>query len=368
MTDWLKILTAIAPRGKLAILRGMADAMPVLADEFEINSDMRIAHFLAQAAHESDGFRAVTEYASGAAYEGRRDLGNVKRGDGVRFKGRSPFQLTGRANYKAAGDALGVDLVAQPEAAALFPLAARIAAWYWDTRNLNTLADRDDLRGVTRKINGGFNGLDSRRAYLARAKRALAAKPGAAVGIADLPDADEPAPRSKIVAMQERLRALGYALGTIDGQVGTATVGALSAFQHDNDLPVTGALDAATETALWTTEETRPLPAARTEATAEDLREKSSTTIATADQMGALSRAGGAVIAVKGAVDGFQPAVDAATGVKGLAETASDLATWAASHWWMVLLSAIVIWLWFAKDRIVAARLRDHRDASNLGR
>lgn len=367
MTDWLKILQTIAPRGKAAILRGMADAMPALADEFEINNDLRIAHFLAQAAHESDGFRAVTEYATGAAYEGRRDLGNVKRGDGVRFKGRCPFQLTGRANYKAAGDALGVDLVGQPEAAAQFPLAARIAAWYWGTRNLNALADRDDLRAITRKINGGFNGFESRRAYLVRAKRALAARERTAVGIVDLPDADEPAPRSKIAAMQERLRALGYALGTVDGQIGTATVGALSAFQHDNDLPVTGELDAATETALWTAEP-RPLPAARTEAAADDLREKGSSTIATADQMGTLSRAAGAVIGVKGVVDGAQPAMDALTGVKGLAETASDLATWAVSHWWLALLAIIAVWLWFAKDKIIAARLRDHRDAANLGR
>ena len=367
MTDWLKILHAIAPTGKSAILRGMADAMPALAEEFKINNDRRVAHFLAQAAHESDGFKAVTEYASGAAYEGRRDLGNVKRGDGVRYKGRSPFQLTGRANYKSAGDALGVDLINQPEAAAQFPLAARIAAWYWDTRKLNALADGDDLRAITRRINGGLNGLDSRRAYLARAKRALAAGSGGVVGLADLPDADEPPPRAKIMAMQERLRALGYALGTIDGQVGTATVGALSAFQHDNDLPVTGALDAATEAALWTSDP-RPLPAARTEATADNLRAKGSETVATADQMGAVSRIGGGIIAVKGAVDGFQPAVDAATGVKGLAETASDLATWAIGHWWMAALAIIVIWLWFAKDRIIAARLREHRDAANLGR
>lgn len=368
MTDWLKILTTIAPRGRPAILRGMADAMPALANEFEINSDLRIVHFLAQAAHESDGFRAVTEYASGAAYEGRRDLGNIKRGDGVRFKGRCPFQLTGRANYKAAGDALSVDLIGQPEAAAQFPLAARIAAWYWDTRNLNALADRDDLRGVTRKINGGYNGLDSRRAYLARAKRALSAKAGGAVGIADLPgEYPAPPPRARVAAMQDRLKALGYALGAADGQVGTATVGALSAFQHDNDLPVTGNLDAATEAALWTAEPRR-LPAARTETTADDLRDKGSTTVATADQMGALSRAGGAVIAIKGVVDGAQPAVDAATGVKGLAETASDLASWAVSHWWIALLAVVVIWMWFAKDRIIAARLRDHRDAANLGR
>lgn len=367
MTDWLKILQAIAPRGKAAILRGMADAMPSLIEEAKLSNPLRVAHFLAQCAHESDGFATAAEYASGAAYEGRGDLGNVKRGDGRRFKGRGAIQLTGRENYQKCGVAFGLDLIGRPEVVETFPLAARVSGWFWVTKGLNRHADADDLRAVTQRVNGGFNGLNSRRAYLVRAKRALAAREGAAVGIADLPEAEEPAPRSKVSAMQERLKALGYSLGTVDGQIGTATIGALSAFQHDNDLPVTGALDAATEVALWTAEP-RPLPAARTEATADDLREKGSSTIATADQMGTLSRAAGAVIGVKGVVDGAQPAMDALTGVKGLAETASDLATWAASHWWLALLAVVAIWMWFAKDKIIAARLRDHRDAANLGR
>lgn len=134
---------------------------------------LRAAHFLAQIAHESGGFRYSEEIASGAAYEGREDLGNTEPGDGRRFKGRGVIQLTGRANYQRYGDLLGLDLVRQPGLAALPEVAYRTAALYWLDRNINTDADRDDLRAVTRAVNGGTNGLDDRRRYLHRAKEVL---------------------------------------------------------------------------------------------------------------------------------------------------------------------------------------------------
>ncbi len=171
--NWLSVLTAIAPKGKPSILQAVANAMPGVVSEFDLSNQLRQAHFLAQLAHESDGFKTTVEYASGAAYEGRRDLGNTHPGDGKRFKGRGLIQLTGRANYAAASQALGVDFVAKPELAAQFPHAIRVAGWYWQTRKLNFLADKDDVLAVTRKINGGTNGLEDRRRYLARAKTAL---------------------------------------------------------------------------------------------------------------------------------------------------------------------------------------------------
>lgn len=180
--NWLAILKAIAPKGKPSIMQGVASAMPGIIAEFDLSSELRQAHFIAQIAHESDGFKTTVEYASGAAYEGRRDLGNKEPGDGVRFKGRGLIQLTGRANYRQASAALGVDFVSNPDAAAQFPHAIRIAGWYWKTRKLNLLADRDDEIAITRKINGGERGLADRRRYLALAKRALA-------NPADLPEA-----------------------------------------------------------------------------------------------------------------------------------------------------------------------------------
>lgn len=175
MTDWTKVLRAIAPKGKSSIISGLAAAMPRVIETAALGTPRRQAHFLAQIAHESDGFRTTVEYASGAAYEGRKDLGNNRPGDGKRYKGRGLIQLTGKANYFEFGSALDVDLVANPDMAARFPYAALTAALYWRKRAINADADADDVRNVTRKINGGYNGLAARQAYLKAAKRALAA-------------------------------------------------------------------------------------------------------------------------------------------------------------------------------------------------
>lgn len=142
--------------------------------EFGIDSPARQAAFLAQVGHESGQLRYVRELASGAAYEGRRDLGNVVAGDGVRYKGRGLIQITGRANYKECGRALGLDLVANPELLEEPLNACRSAAWFWSSRGLNALADEGDQRAITRRINGGYNGLDDRLALFAVAERVLA--------------------------------------------------------------------------------------------------------------------------------------------------------------------------------------------------
>jgi len=107
------------------------------------------------------------------AYEGRRDLGNTQPGDGKRYKGRGPIQLTGRNNYRAAGGALGLELEANPQRAADVDVGFRVAAWFWTSRGLNLLADVGDFREITRRINGGFNGLPQREAYSRRALEVL---------------------------------------------------------------------------------------------------------------------------------------------------------------------------------------------------
>lgn len=174
MTDWKRTLLAIAPRGKPAILDGMAAAMPACVVRADLATRTRLAHFLAQCAHESDGFATTVEYASGAAYEGRASLGNTAPGDGRRFRGRGVIQLTGRANYREFGAALGAPLEAQPDLAASFPIAALTAAEYWKRRDINRHADLDDIVKTTRDVNGGKNGLKDRQDRLARAKAALA--------------------------------------------------------------------------------------------------------------------------------------------------------------------------------------------------
>lgn len=143
--------------------------------EFEIDTPLRQAAFLAQIAHESGSLKYVREIASGDAYEGRADLGNTEAGDGVRFKGRGLIQITGRANYRDCGEALGLDLLATPSALEQPANACRSAAWFWNSRKLNPLADREDFRGITKKINGGYNGWDDRVKYYERAKEVLGA-------------------------------------------------------------------------------------------------------------------------------------------------------------------------------------------------
>jgi predicted chitinase len=154
-----------------AIAAGESVAAQAAMREAHITTQPRARQFLAQVLHESGRLRFFQEIASGAAYEGRRDLGNVRPGDGRRYKGRGPIQLTGRANYRAAGKALGLPLEARPDLAARHAVGWRIAAWYWRTRGLNALADRGDFLGITRRINGGTNGLADRQACLSAVSR-----------------------------------------------------------------------------------------------------------------------------------------------------------------------------------------------------
>lgn len=164
---------------------------------FGINTPLRVAHFLAQVGHESGGFRYTKEIWTNSSaqqsYEGAKRLGNTEPGDGERFMGRSPIQLTGRRNYTLASQALGVDLVAQPHLAERPDIGMQIAAWFWtdgagqnlgrrakevlkgrygmgEELNLNVLADLDDVEAITYCVNGGLNGYQHRCEILQRAR------------------------------------------------------------------------------------------------------------------------------------------------------------------------------------------------------
>ena len=140
----------------------------------DISTLLRKAHFLAQVCEESWGFSDMKEEGSGQEYEDRRNLGNTSPGDGPRYKGRGFIQLTGKANYRTYGKALGLDLLKHPELAENPKNAVESACEYWTKRHLNPLADKDDLKTITRLINGRhMRGLAKRAAYLAQAKRLL---------------------------------------------------------------------------------------------------------------------------------------------------------------------------------------------------
>lgn len=141
--------------------------------EFGIDTPLRQASFIAQVAHESGQLRYTQEIASGAAYEGREDLGNTEPGDGVRFKGRGLIQITGRFNYIACGKALTLDLLTHPELLQEPQSACRSAGWFWTTHGCNPLADANNQVAICKKINGGLNGLDDRLAFFKKAKEVL---------------------------------------------------------------------------------------------------------------------------------------------------------------------------------------------------
>jgi predicted chitinase len=174
--------------------------------EFEIATPAREAAFVAQLAHESAQLRFMEEIwgptAAQRRYEPPSDLaarlGNTEPGDGKRFKGRGPIQITGRANYRRFGGLLGLDLESDPPRAARPDVGFRVAGLFWMKKGLNGLADSasaDAFREITRRINGGFNGLADRERFYAVARRVL----GVATPVTDdtapvemMPDAPEP--------------------------------------------------------------------------------------------------------------------------------------------------------------------------------
>lgn len=236
-----------------AIIDALGEVCTATLDKYAINNRLRIAHFLAQCCHESDGFCTTVEYASGSEYEGRRDLGNVNPGDGVRYKGRGILQITGRANYRTYGDAIQVDLIDAPPKAADPMTSLLTACEYWKRHNLNNAADNDDLVTITRRINGGVNGINSRRAYLIKAKQALVRIEAAGYGGGATPDAAPALRRGShgdaVEALQRMLQTAGYPLA-IDGDYGAATELAVTHFQTDAQLKPDGIAGPLTVEAL----------------------------------------------------------------------------------------------------------------------
>jgi putative chitinase len=281
MREVAPTFTGAPAASQAKIIAEVGAVLAATLESYDIKNRLRIAHFLGQTCEESAGYRTTEEFASGKEYEGRADLGNTQKGDGPRYKGRGLLQLTGRANYVDYGKALGVDLVNNPTLAAQPALSLKIACEYWKRHNINADCDRDDVQAVTRKVNGGLNGLSDRIAFTQKAKAAVArlqaialsgaaasaaAPAGAAsagAGPADTAAAGvapaQPRPvlgrgsqGDAVVQLQNMLRDLNFAVA-IDGDFGPGTEVAVTRFQSENGLaadgivgPQTwGALDAA---------------------------------------------------------------------------------------------------------------------------
>jgi putative chitinase len=149
--------------------------------EAQVNTPLRAAMYCGQLGHETMSLRYLEEIWGPTEwqirYERNAHLGNIEPGDGSRFRGRGAIQLTGRANYAKAGAALGLPLLEDPELAALPENAFRVSAWYWRAHGLNAFADKGDVEGATRAINGGLNGLQERFRYYDRACEVLGVLP-----------------------------------------------------------------------------------------------------------------------------------------------------------------------------------------------
>jgi putative chitinase len=251
--DWAKVILQAAPDADVNIVNAIAEELPAMFETNRITTPLRQAHFLAQATEETDQFATLVEYGDRAyfkRYDGRKDLGNTYPGDGYKFRGRGIFQLTGRGSYKVYG------LEKTPDDAAMPKEAVKIAGSYWTSHHLNVCADHDDVIAVTRAINGGTNGLSSRKAFLLRYKHIL----GVEVlpqGIDSVPVPPKP---SFLRALLYRLFHRGYFSEMFsDGAVTSHSVAAFAAFQHDNDLPISGQPDDATMDALFSSDAKRPV-------------------------------------------------------------------------------------------------------------
>lgn len=197
LNDTLKRVLPLAPAA-------WVQALAAILSVYSINTPLRQAHFIGQLAHESVQFTRLVEnlnystprlmqvwpsrfptvasalpYANNPimlgnhVYANRLGNGDFMSGDGYRFRGRGPIQLTGRKNYQVAGYYTGHPLLTYPQLVATPSVGCATAGWFWSSRGLNALADADDVEGVTLKINGGLTNLEDRRMWVNKLKAAL---------------------------------------------------------------------------------------------------------------------------------------------------------------------------------------------------
>jgi putative chitinase len=296
----------LAPRAADWIIDGLV-AHQDLIEQHGVNTPRRFQHFMAQIAHESDGFKTTREYASGAAYEGRKDLGNTQPGDGRRYRGRGLIQLTGRDNVTRASEHFDRPYVEQPELLEKFPDALLAALWFWNWRNINAPADRDDVVRVTRLINGGTNGLKDRKTYLERAKRIwpdgdrqeTGTVARATAKVSDVRVDKHWLTKGRMREIQTQLYKLGYTeVGTIDGALGPRSRSAIKIYWDERGIPAKARVVDAAFLARLNASSPRKIPDSRRKMTMNELQKRGSDTIPTG-KTGMAATAGGAIKTVQ---------------------------------------------------------------------
>lgn len=206
MSDCILTLSQLKQMVKNPHIEHWHEALEQLLPEYDINTPLRVAHFIAQCAHESGNFLFIKENLNyraeslmktwprlfptieiarqyekqperiaNRAYGNRMGNGDEASGDGWRYCGRGLIQLTGKDNYTFFAGSLGISVEEAAEYLATFEGAAQSACWYWEQNNLNRFADANDVKGLTRAINGGYLGLEDRQRHTAHALHVLGA-------------------------------------------------------------------------------------------------------------------------------------------------------------------------------------------------
>ena len=260
---------------------GWVDAMNEVFPKYEINTNRRVAAFLAQCGHESGGWRTFSEnlnysakaldavfgkyfkragrdaedYArqpekiANVVYANRMDNGDTASGDGWRYRGRGPIQLTGKHNYAKFSDDMDVDAVNDPDMVSEDKEVALMSAiWYWNSNKLNRYADSGDIKTLTKRINGGYIGLEDRIHHWEMCLEAL----GEDVETHHGDDEDDSFDLDDIGVLRKGARGDGVkmmqeALGVgADGIFGAGTEAKLKEWQAENGLDADGVAGPAT--------------------------------------------------------------------------------------------------------------------------
>jgi putative chitinase len=281
--DAIVAVRRIAPRARDNYLEALRQA--ALFDQSGVTTPLRLAHFLAQALHETGGFTILREsmsYSAGRLVEifgvnrhsaavteseaarlagdeeaiaervyglgnprKARELGNTQPGDGFRYRGNGVLQTTGRGNHRRMGLACGIDLVGNPELATAPEHALKPALSEWTENNLNALADKNDIRTITLRINGGLTGLAEREEWFNKAWLLLKSDAQPA-NVWEAGDEDDAVKR-----LQEALNDLGADPKLVaDGRYGPATRRAVRAFQAAAGIAADGIAGPLTEAAI----------------------------------------------------------------------------------------------------------------------